>query len=176
MTFEKLHAMPSHVKGEGGYYYENKYVNKIFQYENKLLYFTENSFHEFPLELYNCIIKNAEEKIEELKFLLDEIENKLKTLATYISNHAERLENLDDKQREVASEEKIIELIDKKLESVYKSFEKLSEKFVKDNMNNALKDSKREASGKLKITSLAIFKELGYDASEIKSLADSGLI
>jgi len=200
VTIEKLHVMPTHTKGDGGYFYDHKYVNKLFQFENKLVYFTESSFQEWPLELYNIVVKDVKheidnlvenidkfsvvisEKVEEIK---TDLENKIKKLAVTTASIKTEIEEL---KVELNSNSKLISslnnidestintMIDKKLQAVYNSFEKLSEKFVKDNMDNALKDSKREASGKLKIASLAIFKELGYSPAEIKDLAESGLI
>ncbi len=190
MPIEKLYNMPTHSKGDGGYFYEPKYVNKLFQFENKLVYFTESSFQELPLELYTTITKDCEKKIEKLttevenlnKVLLSKLEEfseeKIKKIAIKTAANTTKLsevENIISTLNNI-DESTINNLIDKKLESVYNSFEKLSEKFVKENVSSALKDSKREASGKLKISSLAIFKEMGYSPTEIKELAESGLI
>lgn len=200
MSIEKLYTMPSHIKGDGGYFYDTKYVNKIFQFENKLIYFTENTFQELPLELYTTITKECDEKINTVINDIDNLNNVIKESETSTESNVEiRFKELEEKIKKIAikvastqaklqeieniltnlnniDEKTINNMIDKKLESVYNSFEKLSEKFVKDNINTALKDSKREASGKLKVSSLAIFKEMGYSPSEIRELADSGLI
>lgn len=200
MSIEKLYTMPSHIKGDGGYFYDNKYVNKLFQFENKLIYFTENTFQELPLELYNTITKECDEKINIIINDIDNLNNIIKESETSTESNIEiRFKELEEKIKKIAikvagtqakvqeieniltnlnniDESTINSMIDKKLEAVYNSFEKLSEKFVKDNINTALKDSKREASGKLKVSSLAIFKEMGYSPSEIRELADSGLI
>ena len=200
MSIEKLYTMPSHTKGDGGYFYDNKYVNKLFQFENKLIYFTENTFQELPLELYNTITKECDEKINIIINDIDNLNNIVKESETSTESNIEiRFKELEEKIKKIAikvastqakiqeieniltnlnniDEKTINSMIDKKLEAVYNSFEKLSEKFVKDNINTALKDSKREASGKLKVSSLAIFKEMGYSPSEIRELADSGLI
>ena len=200
MSIEKLYTMPSHIKGDGGYFYDTKYVNKIFQFENKLIYFTENTFQELPLELYTTITKECDEKINTVINDIDNLNNVIKESETSTESNIEiRFKELEEKIKKIAikvastqakiqeieniltnlnniDEKTINSMIDKKLEAVYNSFEKLSEKFVKDNINTALKDSKREASGKLKVSSLAIFKEMGYSPSEIRELADSGLI
>ncbi len=184
MPIEKLYNMPTHSKGEGGYFYEPKFVNKLFQFENKLVYFTESSFQELPLELYNVIVKDTEARISSLVESVDtlnttifskveelkaELEEKIKKIAIKTASNSTKLTELENTVTTLNNidESTINSMIDKKLESVYHSFEKLSEKFVKENVDSALKDSKREASGKLKISSLAIFKEMGYSPTEI---------
>lgn len=173
MSLEKLHVMPVHVKGDGGYFYDNKYVGKTFQFENKLIHFTESSFQEYPLELYNIIKSDIEEEHEniknDIKNIKAQLDDSMLRIGTLITSHAEKLD-------EMVTRENIENIIDNKLNDVYRAFEKLSEKLVKDNLDNALKDSKREASGKMKLTSLVVFKELGYSPSEIKELAVNGLI
>jgi hypothetical protein len=198
MAIEKLHVMPSHHKTETGYAYEAKYINKLYQFENKLVYFSDSTFQEFPLELYNSIAKDVKSEIETFENKILEFTNELDSLNVSILNRIEesgsdvdtklskavellaelkyRVTELEESSKNIITKDNIESMIDKKLESVYNSFEKLSQKFVKDNMENALKDSKREASGKLKIASLAIFKELGYTPEEIRNLAESGLI
>ncbi|MBK7107451.1 MAG: hypothetical protein IPH62_19465 [Ignavibacteriae bacterium] len=185
MTIEKLHIMPSHTKGDDGYFYDSKYIGKVYHIDNKLIYFNDRSFFEMPYEVYRTI---STEILNELKKEFNEIKDNLekefnskiaklvKELAGYSNDLDNINENISNSNSKFMSKDNIESIIDNKLNDVYKSFEKLSEQLVKQNMDNALKDSKREASGKLKVTSLVIFKELGYSPEEIKSLAESGLI
>jgi hypothetical protein len=153
MSIEKIIAMPQMVKVEDGYAYDKKYVGSVFQYNNKLVYFSEKTFQEYPLELLKIIENNCVQR--------EEFNDKLKEIIEMFNYKF--VNNIND-------------IIDSKLESVYKNFENVTKQLVNSAVSDGLKDSKRDQAGKLKMTSLVMLKELGYSSDEIKNLAISGLI
>lgn len=230
MAIEELTVLPTHKKGEDGYYYDEKYVGNLYSHKDKLILFTEKSYMEYPkqllTELQNIIDTNNSEisvKLKELDFSneiksiktelsaieghlkqlvsdrandKDENESKIDTLFKSINNvnnlvekinteasvkfkyFADNIEQLDKKISEINTldVDEIESVIDKKLSDVYDNFKSVSEQLTKSAVQEALKDTKRDQVGKLKMSSLAMLKELDYKPEDIKILSEAGLI
>ena len=67
-------------------------------------------------------------------------------------------------------------VIDEKLTDVYYNFNNVTHKLVTDTINTALKDSKRDQTGKLKMSTLMMAKEMGLTPDEIIKYSESGLL
>jgi dGTP triphosphohydrolase len=241
MTIEKLNAIPTHVKGEDGYYYDQKYVGNLYKFNDKLLYFTEKTYMEFPIKLYTELetlvneikketdknIKNLDDDIKNSIHTLDKTEDintinisldtlkqeindnydkwnsltrqvelqnkidvnnmnklsesidkiyndidvKIKFLNDYIKKLESKIDSID-----TMTKESIESIIDQKLSDVYENFKNVSSQLTKSAVQEALKDSKRDQVGKLKMSSLAMLKELDYKPEDIKLLSEAGLI
>jgi hypothetical protein len=229
MPIETLHILPTHDKTDDGFKYDDKYVGKLFKYQNSLYYFKERSYIEYPIELLNTIEKAVQESVnskikdtiamiesvankatdfvskqdlQEIKYNLELFENridfeKIKNLFEITINN--KLENINvdlnevkDKVKRLQStidiekicsiidqsvdskinEDQINSMIDNKLKAVYDNFDKVVKNLVKEN----LKDSHRDQTGKLKMTTLITLKELGYSPSEISEMVKNGLV
>lgn len=178
MYFDKLSAIPAHTKKDDGYYYDEKYVNKIFQINDQLVYFTDKTYRELPLKIVENVIQSIhndfDQKIQEIR---DSNKIMFDKFFEAIDNLSNKLDELSgEKSDPEFSEEVINELIDKKLTDVYNKFQIITAKLSKDAVSEALKDSKRDQVGKLKISSLAMLKDLDYKPEDIKILAEAGLI
>lgn len=129
---------------------------------------------------------------EEIKTYID---SRLSTFDNRIENHIKpelvRIEELNDQMDRIRSEistikqdlvskldlvKTIDKVIDDKLTTVYNNFNSVTKQLVTDAVNNALKDSKRDQTGKLKITTLMMLKEMGLTPDEIIKYTESGLV
>lgn len=129
---------------------------------------------------------------EEIKTYID---SRLSTFDNRIENHIKpelvRIEELSDRINQIGSEistikqdlvskldlvKTIDKVIDDKLTTVYNNFNSVTKQLVTDAVNNALKDSKRDQTGKLKITTLMMLKEMGLTPDEIIKYTESGLV
>ena len=129
---------------------------------------------------------------EEIKTYID---SRLSTFDNRIENHIKpelvRIEELSDRINQISSEistikqdlvskldlvKTIDKVIDDKLTTVYNNFNSVTKQLVTDAVNNALKDSKRDQTGKLKITTLMMLKEMGLTPDEIIKYTESGLV
>lgn len=198
MNIEKLIAMPTHQKVEDGYAYDPKYIGKVYQVEDKIVYFKEKSVVDFPVELFKAversILNNVKEnyiskdELEEFKKEINdnlskkinnvknEFENSLNSVVNSITTVSDNISELITIKDNVVLKDNLNETVDKKLTDVYNNFNKVTDRLVKEAVAEGLKDSKRDTTGKLKMSSLIMLKELGMDATEIKTLAESGLI
>lgn len=213
MNIEKLVAIPNHQKVEDGYAYDSKYVGKIYQHDNKIIYFKEKSYEDYPIELFQAIedsiLKDIEEKyvsIETMNVIIDtktvdikneydkafdelkkeydsridkfreEIKKNITSIIETMSSVSGDVNSLIGKKDSIVFKEDLSDMVDEKLTDVYNNFNNVTERLVKEAVSDGLKDSKRDTTGKLKMTSLVMLKELGMDAAEIKALAESGLI
>lgn len=200
MKLEKLHVLPNHIKVEDGYAYDEKYIGRVYEHDGKVIYFKEKSVIDFPLELFNAVenaivaeitpslvklideikldfdlkLKSITEKIEESVLLF---ENNKETFNSIQFSEIDKLKvEIDNIKKSTVSKQSLDDVIDIKLTDVYKNFNDVTMQLVKSAVAEGLKDSKRDQTGKLKMTSLIMLKELGMSAEEIRSLADSGLI
>lgn len=200
MKLEKLHVLPNHIKVEDGYAYDEKYIGRVYEHDGKVIYFKEKSVIDFPLELFNAVenaivaeitpslvklideikldfdlkLKSITEKIEESVLLF---ENNKETFNSIQFSEIDKLKvEIDNIKKSTVSKQSLDDVIDIKLTDVYKNFNDVTMQLVKSAVAEGLKDSKRDQTGKLKMTSLIMLKELGMSAEEIRTLADSGLI
>lgn len=213
MNIEKLVAIPNHQKVEDGYAYDPKYVGKVYQYNNKIIYFNEKSYEDYPIELFkiieNSILNEIETKYVSLEYMNEIINNELENTKKEYENSFNELKKeydsridkfreeikksitsiietmssvsndvseISSKKSSIVFKEDLNNMIDEKLTDVYNNFKSVTETLVKKSVSEGLKDSKRDTTGKLKMTSLVMLKELGMDATEIKALAEAGLI
>lgn len=191
MPIETLHVLPTHDKTEDGFKYDDKYVGKLFKYQNTLYYFKERSYIEYPIELLNTIEKAVQEsinnKIKETIAMIESVANKATDFVSKqdlqeIKYNLELFEDRIDFEKindliknsieSKINEDQINKLIDNKLKAVYDNFDKVVKNLVKEN----LKDSHRDQTGKLKMTTLITLKELGYTPSEISEMVKNGLV
>lgn len=202
MTIELLRVLPTHEKVEDGYAYNEKYIGNVFKHNDTLLYFKEKSYTEYPLKVFEAykeeILSAVQEEIDDLKSENDKLNKKYADLNTNyndlvglyndVDKHIESLDNtingikkeillLSKKQSSKESITEIVEqLIDQKLTDVYNNFNNVTNKLVTDTINNALKDSKRDQTGKLKMSTLMMAKEMGLTPDEIIKYSESGLL
>lgn len=202
MTIEILRVLPTHEKVEDGYAYNEKYIGNVFKHNDSLLYFKEKSYAEFPLKIFEAykqeILSTVQEentklKDEHVKLNKDYADlninyDKLAKLNSDLDKHIEILEHdiasirkeivlLSKKQNSKESITDIVEqLIDQKLTDVYNNFNNVTNKLVTDTINNALKDSKRDQTGKLKMSTLMMAKEMGLTPDEIIKYSENGLL
>lgn len=119
----------------------------------------------------NNLVNNVNTKISNIEQVTNEFEVKIKFLNDCINKLTEQVNKLD-----TMSQKDIEEIIDKKLSDVYNNFKQVSSQLTKSAVQEALKDSKRDQVGKLKMSSLAMLKELDYKPEDIKLLSEAGLI
>jgi hypothetical protein len=236
MAIEELNAIPTHKKGDDGYYYDEKYVGQLYKYKDKLLYFSEKTYVEFPIKILteleelvktniNKIDDNVKNDIDQLSKILDRSEDiqtinlsldtlkdmiekmyiKFDTVSDRLTKHDKEIEinqnlntnnlqkltdSLDETNVELVEFQRKIEtqikflndklellsskvesldtmtkadiekVIDEKLSDVYENFKNVSNQLTKSAVQEALKDSKRDQTGKLKMSSLAMLKEV----------------
>lgn len=200
MKLEKLHILPTHNKVDDGYAYDEKYIGKIFEHDNKIIYFKEKSIIDFPLELFNAVenaiiaeitpslVRLIEEIKTDFELQLKEINEKIESIDSQLETTTIEIDDsvtsniefinkeLDHLKKSTVLKESLNAIIDIKLTDVYKNFNDVTIALVKSAVAEGLKDSKRDQTGKLKMTSLIMLKELGMGAEEIRSLAEAGLI
>jgi hypothetical protein len=140
-------------------------------------------------QLSNLNLSNVEEEVKNY------IDSRLNTFDNRIENNIKpeltRIEDLNDAINRISSEISVIKqdlvskldlvktidkVIDDKLTTVYNNFNSVTKQLVTDAVNNALKDSKRDQTGKLKITTLMMLKEMGLTPDEIIKYTESGLV
>ena len=140
-------------------------------------------------QLSNLNLSNVEEEVKNY------IDSRLNTFDNRIENNIKpeltRIEDLNDAINRISSEISVIKqdlvskldlvktidkVIDDKLTNVYNNFNLVTKQLVTDAVNNALKDSKRDQTGKLKITTLMMLKEMGLTPDEIIKYTESGLV
>jgi len=182
--------MPAHEKSEDGYAYNDKYVGNVYQFKDVLIYFREKSALEFPIKIFEAykdtILEELTENTSELESNIDTIESQYSELSRILDRLNSRLSNIETiiKQAEPKSEElnkedigKLINIIiDKKLTEVYNNFNTVTHKLVTDAITEALKDSKRDHTGKLKMSTLMMAKEMGLAPDEIIKYSKEGLL
>ncbi len=202
MTIELLRVLPTHEKVEDGYAYNEKYVGNVFKHNDVLLYFKEKSYTEYPLKVFEAYKQeilsavqeeNTKLKEEHVKLNKDYADlnihyNDLVGLYNDVEKHMEVLEHtinsikkeillLSKKQNSKDDINTIVSnIIDEKLTDVYNNFNNVTNKLVTDTINNALKDSKRDQTGKLKMSTLMMAKEMGLTPDEIIKYSESGLL
>lgn len=102
-------------------------------------------------------------KIDELANISAQIKSELLTIKNELVSKTNLIKTIDD-------------IIDNKLTTVYNNFNAVTKQLVTDAIHDALKDSKRDQSGKLKITTLLMLKEMGLTPDEIIKYSESGLV
>lgn len=205
MSIEKLHVLPTHEKVEDGYAYNEKFVGNVYQYKDSLLFFKDKTYLEFPIKIFeeykkiviDEIVSNLSEIEIKIDQLFEDVDN-IKSEQTYLHKLLEQINNqiqsyiekeefnniksqinkLETTQSliNVITPETINLIIDKKLTEVYNNFNSVTQKLVTDAIAEALKDSKRDQAGKLKMTTLLMAKEIGLTPDEIVKYSESGLL
>lgn len=199
MTIEKLHALPTHEKVEDGYAYNEKFIGKVYQYKDLLIYFKEKSIVEFPIKLFEeykeLTIAEIDQHNKEARDSVTHLESTTALLSQEINvirlAVQEHIETADQKILELEKEFKTIKeqlptkedigtiinvIIDKKLTEVYNNFNSVTQKLVSETITEALKDSKRDQTGKLKMSTLMMAKEMGLTPDEIIKYSENGLL
>jgi len=193
MTIEKLHVLPTHEKVEDGYAYNEKFIGKVYQYKDLLIYFKEKSIVEFPIKIFeeykeliiNEINQNNKDIKDSISMITDQELNSTKLLIqSQIDSINKQIINLENEfntlKEQLPTKEDISSIInvivDKKLTEVYNNFNSVTQKLVTDAINDALKDSKRDQSGKLKMSTLMMAKEMGLTPDEIIKYSENGLL
>lgn len=165
---EELAVLPSHVKTDDGYRYDDKFINKVYRHKDMIYFFKERTYVEFPFELFekirNSIYDEIHPQIQETITLSKDIASKAIDSAS--------TQDLDKKINE--SRESVIDYISKRLDkAVDKLNETIEEQIIEKTKHLA---NYRDDSNKIKITTLVTLKELGYTPSEIAEMSKHGLI
>lgn len=224
MPIEKLISIPTFIKVEGGYQYDEKFIGKTFIHNNSLIYFKDKSIVEIPLEVINVITKQIKEEIIADKTFFSENINNIaeldyfKKLQNEIAENKNKLKSINDTIKTILStidsftkfieedsnksiteesintqidkkltkfhssmksnitEESVNKQIDKKLTTVYNSMIATINKTITDQIALNFKDSKRDHTGKLKMTTLLMLKEAGIPIDEIIALSKEEII
>lgn len=191
MPIEKLHAIPAHEKVEDGYAYNEKYVGNVYQHKDMLVYFREKSTLEFPIKVFetykNLILDELSETTSNLESEINTMESQYSDISQILDRLNSRLSNIEVIVKGLNSEPKeelnkedigniINIIIDKKLTEVYNNFNSVTHKLVTEAITEALKDSKRDQSGKLKMSTLMMAKEMGLTPEEIIKYSENGLL
>lgn len=173
----KLISMPTFKKDNGSFRYEERYVGKLFQIGEKIVYFKKNSFEEYSFELFshikNFVLNELEKKIKDEGYndkQIERIEKEKEELKQQVLNLEDKIKKLENKKQLKISD--IDDLINQKLVGVHNNFQKM----INDIVKKAVEGKNRDASGKLKLSTLILLKELGMSPSEIKGFSESGLI
>lgn len=101
MSIEKLLVLPNHIKGEDGYYYDEKYVGKLFHYKDKLLYFNEKSYIELPYILYSELNESIQKQNEFLTKSIEEIKNSINEIKESFNSEIENIKNNNNFNSEI---------------------------------------------------------------------------
>lgn len=191
MTIEKLHVIPAHEKVEDGYAYNEKYIGNVYQHKDMLVYFREKSTLEFPIKVFetykNLILDELSETTSNLESEINTMESQYSDISQILDRLNSRLTNIEVIVKGLNSEPKeelnkedigniINIIIDKKLTEVYNNFNSVTHKLVTEAITEALKDSKRDQSGKLKMSTLMMAKEMGLTPEEIIKYSENGLL
>lgn len=191
MTIEKLHVIPAHEKVEDGYAYNEKYIGNVYQHKDMLVYFREKSTLEFPIKVFetykNLILDELSETTSNLESEINTMESQYSDISQILDRLNSRLTNIEVIVKGLNSEPKeelnkedigniINIIIDKKLTEVYNNFNSVTHKLVTEAITEALKDSKRDQSGKLKMSTLMMAKEMGLTPDEIIKYSENGLL
>lgn len=125
LNIEQLYAMPQleHFDGEdgeeGGYRFADKYQDKLFSFEGKIIVFDKNKLHEVPIAIINLLTDILSESFinsEELTNQKDEILGLLNTTVEMFSN-----DNIK---------------INKRLDNCDQSLSKIDTREIRDNIND----------------------------------------
>jgi hypothetical protein len=64
LNLPQLHMMPSLEENDGDYCYNEKYQNKLYNFEDKIIYFQKSSKIDIPTELINTVVKSIQDSMD----------------------------------------------------------------------------------------------------------------
>ena len=182
--FEKLTIIPELEKTDDGYAYPEKYQYNVFEYQDKLVIFTDSVYYLFPLQIVDIIVKHI---IEQVSNNIPQTELEEVIQSTDIDKLYEQIGEVQQQISETSSEfeckfeelqSTIGKIIDAKIGEVHNNFMPVIEETITEKIAaiETLNNSNQEGeSKKLSLGELFALKET-FSSSELVELRNAGLI
>ena len=214
-SIETLHELPKleHDEVVGGYAYPEEYRNKLFIFNSQYIYIKQGSYDIFPKIIFDSIIEHCIQtmnfetqqndegvNIDEYKFKLSELENKIDNFNLQFEKIYEELESkITDQQisdnfystidntiktmdfsflKSTLDENRVKEIIQEELMIVHHNLPQVVSNVIQENeLIHKTENLPTIIEHKqLSLSKLVVLKEAGYTISEIKELVSSGLV
>jgi len=185
-NIEELVVLPTLEKCEGGYFYPEKYQNKLYRHGSSLMYITATATDELQIPLIEALYGSIESGItddvreaisnssDSAKFetVNIQIEQILEQIDKLQSEGSERFEAADSDKNSIIDD---FCTMQDRIANLENSKPSINLEIIQKIIDKKFEDAPARV-GKIKISTLSMLKESGFSIDEISELAKSDLI